>query len=142
MLRFGLIHPELLTVLGAAGHGGTVLIADGNYPVSTCVGPRGRVVHLNLAPGIINCVDALRALLTAIPIEAAQVMQPADASRPPIWSEFDSVLRTSGFAVPLQSIERFEFYRTASSEQHALTIQTGEQRIYANLLLTIGVRRD
>ena len=114
MLRCGLIHPEILSVLGRTGHGGTVLIADGNYPVSTCVGPRGRVVHLNLAPGVVNCVDALRTLLTAIPIEAAQVVQPADASRPPIWSEFESVLPNSGFTAPLQSIERFEFYRAAS----------------------------
>lgn len=140
MLLTSLIHPEILAVLGAAGHGSTVLIADGNYPASTCVGPRARVVHLNLAPGVVNCVDTLRAVLSAIPVEAAHVMQPADGSRPPIWSDFETAFRAAKLHVELQSMERFAFYRGASSDQHALTIQTGEQRTYANLLLTIGVR--
>ena len=140
MLRYDLIHPEILSVLAAAGHGSTILIADGNYPASTCLGPRGRLVSLNLSPGIVSCVDVLQVILSAIPIEAAQVMQPADGTRPPIWSDFDSVLSASGFNSPLQPIERFEFYRAASTDQHALTIQTAEQRVYANLLLTIGVR--
>jgi L-fucose mutarotase len=39
----------------------------------------------------------------------------------------------------LTEIERFKFYDAAESPNVALTILTGEQRIYANLLLTIGV---
>ncbi len=140
MLQYELIHPEILAALAAAGHGATVLIADGNYPASTFVGPHGRIVSLNLSPGIVGCVDVLRALVKAIPIEAAHVMQPADGSRPPIWNDFQSVLDESGFTRSLEPIERFAFYRAASSEQHTLTIQSAEQRIYANLLLTIGVR--
>lgn len=140
MLKSTLIHPEILRVLAAAGHGATILIADGNYPASTSVGPRGAVVSLNLSPGIVGCVEVLEALVTAIPVEKAQVMQPHDGSRPPIWNDFDRVLKQSGFAEPLEPVERFAFYRTASTDQHALTIQTGEQRVWANLLLTIGVR--
>ncbi len=142
MLRYELIHPEILAVLAAAGHGATVLIADGNYPASTFVGSRARVVSLNLSPGVVGCVDVLRALATAIPIEAAQVMQPADGSRPSIWNDFQSVLNTSGLAPALQTVERFAFYNAASTDQHALTIQTAEQRIFANLLLTVGVRTE
>jgi L-fucose mutarotase len=140
MLRTQLIHPEILRALGAAGHGATVLIADGNYPASTFVGPRASVVSLNLSPGIVNCVEVLEALVTAIPLEKAQVMQPHDGSRPPIWNDFERVLSVSGFIEPLEPVERFSFYRAASTDQHALTIQTGEQRVWANLLLTIGVR--
>lgn len=140
MLQFELIHPEILGALAAAGHGATVLIADGNYPASTFVGPRGRVVSLNLTPGIVSCVDVLRVLVTAMPIEAAHVMQPADGSRPEIWNDFQTTLALAKVGAGLQTIERFAFYKAASTDQHALTIQTGEQRAYANLLLTIGVR--
>lgn len=141
MLLYELIHPEILAALAAAGHGATVLIADGNYPGSTCVGSRSRVVWLNLAPGIVGCTDVLQTIVSAVPIEAAQVMQPADASRPGIWSEFEKVLAGHTPTVKLQPIERFAFYKAASTENHALTIQTAEQRVYANILLTIGVRR-
>ena len=41
----------------------------------------------------------------------------------------------------LELIERFEFYRTVQSPEHVLTIQTADQRLFANLLLTIGVRK-
>jgi L-fucose mutarotase len=41
--------------------------------------------------------------------------------------------------VALEPLERFTFYETARSDDGALVIATGEQRIYANLLLTIGV---
>src|SRR5262245_53650251 len=140
MLRYELIHPEILAVLAAAGHGSTVLIADGNYPASTCLGPRAKRISLNLSPGVVSCADALRCLLNAIPIEAIRVMQPGDETRPEIWTEFESILRSVHCKLPLQPIERFEFYRAASTDSNALTIQTGEQRTYANLLLTIGVR--
>ena len=41
--------------------------------------------------------------------------------------------------IVLHPIERFAFYETARGTDVALVIATGEQRIYANILLTIGV---
>jgi L-fucose mutarotase len=135
-----LIHPQILEALGRAGHSAKVLIADGNYPASTKRPPGAALVSLNLSPGVVDCVQVLEALASAIPIEAAAVMQPARsgeyamAEDPPIWHEFRTVL-----SVDLEPLERFTFYETASSDDVALVIATGEQRIYANLLLTIGV---
>jgi L-fucose mutarotase len=142
VLLHQLIHPEILSALAAAGHGATVLIADGNYPASTFVGPHARVVSLNLCPGIVGCLEVLKALLNAIPIEAAHVMQPSGQTRPEIWDDFRRELTLAKFTGDLKPIDRFDFYRAASTDQHALTIQTAEQRIYANLLLTIGVRKS
>ena len=136
MLKTALLHPEILRALGSAGHGAQILITDGNYPASTACPPAAAHVYLNLAPGFVTATDVLRALLTAIPIEAAHVMRTADGSEPPIFSEFRALL---GPNLPLQSIERFAFYETASQPSVCLVIATGEQRIYANLLLTIGV---
>jgi len=39
MLKTRLLHPEILQALGSSGHGGQVLIADGNYPFSTGAAP-------------------------------------------------------------------------------------------------------
>lgn len=135
MLKTSLLHPEILRALAGAGHGAYVLIADGNYPASTGVATGAARVYLNLAPGLITATDALRILTTAIPIEAAHVMQTADGTEPPIFEEFRALL--PGLA--LTPVERFAFYARASQPQTCLVIATGEQRIYANVLLTIGV---
>lgn len=146
MLKGKLIHPDILEALGRAGHSSRVLIADGNYPFSTRLGPKATLVKLNLSPGLVGCTQVLEALLTAIPVEVAAVMATpesgpfAQEKEPEIWNEFRQILRqATGRKFELEQIERFKFYDTASSPDVALTIATGERRIFANLLLTIGV---
>jgi L-fucose mutarotase len=140
-----LIQPQILEVLGRAGHTSRVLIADGNYPAATKRPQGAALVSLNLSPGVVDCVQVLTALAAAIPIEAAAVMRPersgpyALEEDPEIWHEFEAVLSGAGVDVTLEPVERFTFYETASSDDVALVIATGEHRIYANLLLTIGV---
>jgi L-fucose mutarotase len=145
MLKGRLIHPDILFALGRAGHGSRILIGDGNYPFSTTLGKNARLVSLNLAPGIISATQALEALVSAIPVEAAAVMETAKTgpyavkAEPPIWQEFRAILSRVGFSMEMEKIERFRFYEEAQSDETALLIATGEQRIYANILLTVGV---
>ena len=146
MLRTKLIHPELLAALGGAGHGAKVLIADGNYPVGTKAPPRAARIYLNLSPGVVTVTDVLDALIEAVPIEAAEVMVPDKGREPPIFADFRKILKRSTTALPLQAgdlqlttLSRFAFYDAASQPDVAVAIATGEKRIYANILLTIGV---
>jgi len=136
MLRGPLLHPEILSALGAAGHGSRVLIADGNYPFSTGSHPAAKRVFLNLTRGFAPVDEVLAVLAQAIPIEAAHVMQPAEGPEPPIFQSFREALPAD---ISLQPLERFAFYEAARGGDTALVIATGEQRIYANILLTIGV---
>ena len=135
MLRSPLLHPKILRVLAQAGHGSQVLIADGNYPFVTRSHPLAARVYLNLSPGVVGATEVLRAVAPAIPIEAAHVMATADGSEPSIWADFRALLPNT----TLQPLERFAFYDAASKSDVALVIATAEQRVYANLLLTIGV---
>ena len=145
MLKFPLLHPEILEALGRAGHGSQILIADGNYPFSTTLGPNAVLVSLNLRPGLVNATQVLETIAAAVPIEAAAVMAYARdgaygmASDPPVWTEFREILATAGLREPLQLIERFQFYKAAAEDRVALVVATAEQRIYANVLLTLGV---
>jgi L-fucose mutarotase len=146
MLKSRLIHPELLRALGAAGHGAKVLLADGNYPLSTRSPASAARVYLNVAPGLVTVTDLLDALVSAIPIEAAEVMVPADGPEPPIFAQFRGILARASTApgtgpdhLELTALSRTDFYAAASAPEVALAIATGERRIYANLLLTIGV---
>lgn len=135
MLRYRLTHPDILAALAGAGHGSTVLIADGNYPLSTGSGPLAELVYLNLAPGMPLATDVLSVLADAVPIEAATVMTPGEGEEPPVFAEFRSLLPD----IELDTLGRFEFYEAARGPDLALAIATGEQRLYANILLTIGV---
>lgn len=139
MLKTVLLHPEISRALGAAGHGARVLIADGNYPASTACPTTASRVYLNLAPGVVKVTDVLRVVAESIPLEAAHVMQPAAGVDPPIFDEFRSLLPRG---VELESLERFAFYEASKQSDTCLVIATGEQRIYANILLTIGVVLD
>lgn len=136
MLKGALLHPEILSALGSAGHGSKVLIADSNYPFTTGSSPSAEIVFLNLAPGTVGATQILDVLAKVIPIEAAEVMVPDNGPEPPIFEEFRQVL---GGSPELTTLKRFEFYDAARDPNVALTIASGEQRIYANILLTIGV---
>ncbi|HOC68977.1 MAG TPA: RbsD/FucU family protein [Candidatus Hydrogenedentes bacterium] len=135
MLKQTLIHPDILEALASAGHGSKILITDGNYPASTMLGDNASLVYLNLAPGMPTVTDVLRVLLTCIPVEDAAVMEPADGPEPSIFNDFRKLLPD----IVLSTFDRFTFYEEASGPDTCLQIVTGEQRIYANLLLTIGV---
>jgi L-fucose mutarotase len=148
MLKHQLIHPRINEILGRAGHHAKVLIADGNYPCSSTLGPNAELVSLNLSPGIVTCDQVLKALLSAIPIEAANTMMyektgPYALRRdPPVWSEYRKTIKAAGLKVELEPIEKWDFYKVVSAPDHVLTIQTADQQRFANLLLTIGVRMD
>lgn len=136
MLKSQLLHPEILYALGTAGHGAKILIADGNYPPATRSNPDARRVYLNLAPGLVTVTDVLRVLVETVPLEAAQVMGPDSGEEPSIYADFRQILPGG---LELERLGRFEFYDAARAYDTALAIATGEQRIYANILLTIGV---
>lgn len=135
MLTYRLLHPEILRALGEAGHGARVLIADGNYPLATGSNPGARRVFLNLAPDRLRVTEVLEVLAEAIPVEAVRVMIPDAGDEPSIFREFRTLLP----GLELEHLERFAFYDAARGPDVALAIATGERRVYANVLLTIGV---
>jgi L-fucose mutarotase len=145
MIRGQLIHPLIMGALARSGHGSKVLISDGNYPHWTKRGPKAELVFLNLSPGVLGVTDVLKVLVTQAPFEAAAVMEYARTGPnaltqdPPIWNDFREILHAAGVDTDLDHIEREKFYDAAGTPDVCLTIATGEQRIYANILLTIGV---
>ncbi len=147
MLKGKLIHPQILAALGRGGHNSRVLISDGNYPHHTKRGPNAEMVYLNLSPGVLNVTEVLKVLAEAIPIELATVMDThktgpyAMTEDPPVWAEIRSILDRAGCTEPFKKLMPLDFYAAAGSPDVVLAIATAEQRIYSNLLLTVGVVR-
>jgi L-fucose mutarotase len=147
MLYSELIHPQISEIVARAGHSARILIADGNYPASSAIGPRAELVSLNLAPGLVSVAQVLKVLLTAVPIEAVHTMGMPDddpyklPTDPPVWETYRRILNDAGLSLELTPISRWDFYDAVDSRDHVLTIQTGDQALWANLLLTVGVRQ-
>lgn len=137
MIKGPLLHPEILRALASAGHGAQVLISDGNYPHSTGAAPGATRVYLNLRPGSLTVTEVLATLAAAVPIEAACGMQTRDGAPASIHAELRQLLGE----VALELLPRHDFYARARQPDTALVIATGEQRRFANVLITLGVIR-
>ncbi|MCC8108070.1 MAG: RbsD/FucU family protein [Planctomycetes bacterium] len=137
MLNTEIIHPELMRALAETGHGARILIGDANYPCTTKSNPLARRIFLNFVPGLICGTDIIRAVGRAVPLEAAHYMAPPDGKIPEVVREYQGLIEAE---IPFEGLERFAFYDLASEKDTAVVIASGEQRVYANLLLTVGVR--
>jgi L-fucose mutarotase len=140
VLRQRLLHPGILAALAAAGHGSTVLVADGNFPAATAPLPHVPRVYLNLEPDRFRVTDVLDVLLSAIPVELATFMSPdgrAGGRVPPVHDDLRHGLSPE---IPTQVVGRTDFYALVHGTDLALVIATADTRPFANVLLTIGVR--
>ncbi|SEP82550.1 RbsD/FucU domain-containing protein [Microlunatus flavus] len=137
MLLHTLLHPPLLAALAASGHGGQLLLADGNYPATTIRPPHAEVIHLNLSPGVVDIDTVLRGVLDTVPLESAVLMRSPDGAAVPAHDSYRALL---GPGVEVTEAERFDFYDLVRSPSVATVVATADTRICANLLITIGVR--
>jgi len=146
MLKTTLLHPDILRIIAQAGHHSKILIADGNYPASNKRGPRAELVSLQLMPGVPTVAQVLSAVLSAVPIDQLNTIGiPADDpyakfGEPAAWAEFRALAKAAGIAAPIEPISKWDFYKAVESPDHVLTIQTADQALWANVLLTVGCR--
>ena len=135
MLKTPVIHPTIMEVLARSGHFAQVVIADGNLPVGAMTGPNSTTVHLNFRPGLLDAITVLEGILEVCPVQGAIVMEkPAEASAD-IHLAYKNLLGD----VSWDEMERWAFYDKIREPATTLIIQTGEQRRFANLILTVGV---
>jgi L-fucose mutarotase len=134
-----ILGPDLLGILRAMGHGDEIAIVDANYPADSA-GPA--LIRLD---GI-SATDVLDAVLTLMPLddfvdEAAICMQVVGnaGKREPVMDEFERIVRQHEPKMGLASLERFAFYERVS-KGYAI-IQTGERRLYGNIVLKKGIIR-
>jgi L-fucose mutarotase len=135
VLRYPLTHPPLLGALAATGHGSRVLLADANYAHATNVRSGAPVIYLNLRAGLVPIDDILELIIGAAPIEAVHTMRPDEGGEPPVWARYRELL---GEDLPLQALGRQDFYQACLQPDIAFAVASGDERLYANVLLTIG----
>lgn len=128
----------MLYVLRAMGHGDKIAIVDANFPAEKM---SGKIIRLD---GI-SATIVLEAVLEVLPLDsyaddAALTMQMvSDPEKTPnIVSEFQKIIdQTSDCPQNISPVERFSFYKSAA-EAFAI-VQTGERRLFGNIILRKGV---
>ncbi|EPC02734.1 fucose binding protein [Litchfieldella anticariensis FP35 = DSM 16096] len=133
-----ILSPDLLHALRAMGHGDEIVIADANFPAESCA---LRVIRLD---GV-SATETLGAVLQLMPLDTfdpkpaltMQVVDDPDAE-PDIVAAFQEIIdRTADHPAQLAGLERFAFYERARSA-YAI-VQTGEQRLYGNIIVKKGI---
>jgi L-fucose mutarotase len=135
------LSPELLSTLGAMGHGDELAIVDANYPAESSGRP---VIRMD---GVESTTRLLEAVLSLLPLDefvpcAAFHMEVVEnpAMQMPIFAEFRAALeRNEPKVAKLEGIERFAFY--ARAKACFAVVVTGERRLYGNVILKKGIVR-
>jgi L-fucose mutarotase len=136
MIKSAVTHPAILEALARSGHFAQIVIADSNFPAGAMAGPNATTVHLNFRPGLIGAAEVLDGILEMVNIQGATVMQPPAELKPEIHATYRERL---GPNTEWDTMERWAFYDKINSPLTTLLIATGEQRRFANLILSVGV---
>ncbi len=131
-----LLSPELIKVLCEMGHGDEIVIGDANFPAETM---GKRVIRADGLGG----VELLEAILKVIPLdtyanENFMLMATTNGDpTPEIWAKYREVTGKEEPNTKEKMLERFEFYDRAKNA--FAVIASGEEAIYANIILKKGV---
>jgi L-fucose mutarotase len=134
-----ILGPELLYTLRAMGHGDEIAIVDANFPGDSS-GPT--LIRLD---GL-TATEVLEAVLTVMPLDTFVDEQAIGMEvvgdpkkREATHKDFDKIVKKHEPDMKLTLLERFAFYDRV--EGAYAIIQTGERRLYGNILLKKGIIR-
>lgn len=133
-----ILSPDLLWTLRSMGHGDMIVIADANFPAASL---GIECLRLDGLPA----TQVLEAVLRVLPLDTyghdpalvMEVVGDADAV-PPVVTQFQQIVDSvADHPAQLVGLERFAFYRHA--REASAIVQTGETRLYGNIILRAGV---
>lgn len=139
-----IISGDLLKILCDMGHGDTIAIVDANYPAQY----KGRNTKVISYPGV-DATTLLRAIMELFPLDhivdcpvEVMAMEQKDIAagmkEPEFWADVDETVKPYVHnGVTYKKISRDDFYD--KSEVATAIIQTGEERLYGDVILRKGV---
>jgi L-fucose mutarotase len=135
-----LLGPDLLHALASMGHGDEIAIVDANFPGAACA---QRLLRLDGA----SATAVLQAVLSVLPLDdfvdaplASMAVVGAPQETPEAVAEFRRMAsQAEGRDVVCEPLERNAFYARARTA--FAVVQSGETRLYGNVLVRKGVVR-
>jgi L-fucose mutarotase len=136
-----ILSPELLKVMMEMGHGDELVIGDGNFPAASMA---RRLIRAD-GHGV---AELLEAVMKFFPLDgfvdrpvSLMAVVPGDSTEPTIWEKYRGILKSAEADFKdFEFVERFDFYERAKKAYAILA--TGEEALYANIILKKGVVVD
>ena len=122
----GLLHPELLRVIGSLGHLDEIVVCDAGLPVP----PDPVRIDLAYRPGGPPFVDVLETIVGEMALESAVAATEASEEL------YGSIARAVG-NISIERIAHADFKRRTAGAR--AIVRTGEFTPYANVILVCGV---
>ncbi len=131
------LSPELLKIMMEMGHGDELVISDGNFPGAS-MGKRLVRADGHGVPEILDAVLKFMPLDKYVdaPVALMEVVK-GDNVVPTIWDEYKDIIAKYEPDTKIEFMDRFDFYERAKNAY--AVVNTGEQAIYANILIKKGV---
>lgn len=138
------LSPEIIATLCEMGHSDVIVIGDANFPGKSIADKAG--IKFLRADGI-SGTDLLDAMLSIIPcdtyeehpVKLMQKMACDNDLEIPIWTEYEKIVEKheARGKSAVGFVDRFDFYDMAKKAY--CIIQSGEEAIYANVMVQKGV---
>jgi len=125
----GILHPELLEVIGAAGHGDVILLADAGLRIPE----RRRRLDLGVTCGVPTMAQVVEALVPELVVEAAMVATEFEDWNPEVYADVVGRLPVVPGALPHQEL------MADMAERAFAYVKTGECSAYSSVALVCGV---
>jgi L-fucose mutarotase len=137
------LSAELLMVLMSMGHGDDILICDVNHPAATIAKAttHGKLINMSGCdlPRAAEAILSLMPLDTFVPTPVIRMNVVDDPERiMPVQEHMQEVVnRIEGRPVPVQALERFDFY--AAAQRAFAVVRTADPGPYGCFILRKGV---
>lgn len=139
-----LLSPEIVATLCEMGHSDVIVIGDANFPGKRFAAEGGcKFLRADGLSGT-ELLDAILSVIpcdtyTKTPVKLMQTMECDRALKIPIWEQYKKIVAKHDprGAKAIGFEDRFDFYEQA--KQSYCIIQSGEEAIYANIMIQKGV---
>ncbi len=134
-----IISPDMMKTLMEMGHSDELVLADANFPATTCAKRLIRCDGL-LLPQLLQAVLQFLPLDRSVKYPAALMSVATTEIAPDIWEEYRGIIQRyePGFD-QFEHVERYQYYERTKNA-FAVFI-TGDTTFRANILLKKGVVR-
>ena len=129
MKQTGIIHPQLLELVAAAGHGDMIVVTDAGLKI-----PRhARRIDLGVTCGVPTVAQVVRALSSELVVEAATLASEFEDWNPEVCAEVRSLLEVVPDERPHADL------MADMADQAYAYVKTGECTAYSSVVLHCGV---
>lgn len=127
MKKHGILNRDIAAVLARLGHTDTIVIADCGLPIPEQV----PCIDLSLKQGVPSFLDVFHEILDDMEVEEATCAEEIKTNNKDLYSHLKAI------GMQLKTVTHEDFKER--SKDAKVIIRTGENKPYANIILSAGV---